>query len=294
MTVESIYDRQNARFDSARAMTEDDMRRAAPSIFAVTAHESRSDRFAPIPTIEVLRGLASEGFLPVGARQSAARDVSRQDYTKHLIRLRRIADDSRYSVGDTVCEILLKNANDGSCAYELLAGLFRIRCLNSLVAHTSTIDEVRVRHSGDAVAKVIEGTWRVLGEAQKALAAPQDWTQLRLTAQERHLFADAAHEIRFADADGVVDTPIKPAQMLRPRRREDAADDLWTTFNVVQENIMRGGLSAYRRDSDARGRPATRRVSTRAINGIDQDIRLNKALWALTEKMAALKGAAPI
>jgi hypothetical protein len=51
----SIYT-QTARFDTGRALTETEMRRIAPSIFAVTAHESRSERFKPIPTIEVLRG----------------------------------------------------------------------------------------------------------------------------------------------------------------------------------------------------------------------------------------------
>lgn len=32
-------------------------------------------------------------------------------------------------MGDTFCDILLKNAKDGTSAYELMAGLFRIRCL---------------------------------------------------------------------------------------------------------------------------------------------------------------------
>jgi hypothetical protein len=36
-----------------------------------------------------------------------------------------------------------------------------------------------------------------------------------------------------------------------------------------------------------------RRVSTRRINGIDQDVRLNRALWQLAGKMAELKGAGP-
>lgn len=294
MQVESIYANQTARFDSARALTEDEMRRAAPSIFALTAHESRSERFAPIPTIEVLRGLAREGFLPVGVRQSTTRDLSKKDHTKHLIRLRRISDDSKYSVGDTVCEILLKNANDGSCAYELLAGLFRIRCLNSLVAHTSTTDEIRVKHTGDAVHKVIEGTYRVLGEAEKTLEAPRQWGALALSAPEKQIFAEAAHEIRFADAEGRVDTPILPAQMLRPRRADDRSDSLWTTFNVIQEHAIRGGLRGIRHAVDDRGRPTHRRVSTRAVTGIDQDVHLNKALWTLAEKMAALKGVSPI
>ena len=276
-----------ARFDgTARALSEDELRRVAPSIFAVTAHESRSERFQPIPTIEVLRGLMNEGFMPVGAKQSGTRDETKADFTKHLIRLRRLDDDKRYSVGDTVCEILLKNANDGTSAYDLMAGLFRIRCLNSLVAQTGTLATAKVRHSGDVGGKVIEGTYTVLEEARKALAAPADWSGLALDRDERHAFAEAAHVLRFADADGAVETPIKPEQLLTPRRAGDLGQDLWTTFNVAQENVIRGGLRAWGRD--ANNRP--RRVSTRAVNGIDQDVKLNKALWTLTQKMAELKG----
>lgn len=36
-----------------------------------------------------------------------------------------------------------------------------------------------------------------------------------------------------------------------------------------------------------------RRVSTRRTNGIDQDVKLNRALCQLAEHMAELKGAAP-
>ena len=69
-----------ARFDDgARALMEDEMRRAAPSIFAARPHISRSERFRAIPTIEVLRGLEKEGFFAVGARQSASRDASKTD-----------------------------------------------------------------------------------------------------------------------------------------------------------------------------------------------------------------------
>jgi len=130
-----------ARFDTGRAMTEDEMRQIAPSIFATSAHESRSERFQPIPTIEILRALTAEGFVPVGAKQSATRTEGKADFTKHLIRLRRVDDGKTYHVGDTVCEILLKNANDGTSAYELMAGLFRVRCLNSLVTQTGKIEE---------------------------------------------------------------------------------------------------------------------------------------------------------
>lgn len=276
-----------ARFDTGRAMTEDEMRTIAPSIFATSAHESRSERFQPIPTIEILRALTAEGFVPVGAKQSATRTEGKAYFTKHLIRLRRVDDGKTYHVGDTVCEILLKNANDGTSAYELMAGLFRIRCLNSLVTQTGTIEETKVRHSGDVQGKVIDATYTVLKAAEIALVAPQDWSSLRLNSEEKDILAQSAHMLRFGDADGDTTTPIQPEQLLRQRRTGDLGDDLWTTWNVVQENAIKGGIRAYGRDD--LGRP--RKVRSRAVTGIDQDIKLNKALWHLGAKMAELKGA---
>lgn len=276
----------NARFDHAHVMTEDELRRAAPSIFALEAHASRSERFRPIPTIEILRGLMNEGFMPVGAKQCTVRDRSKIDFTKHLIRLRRVDDEKRYSVGDTVCEMVLKNANDGTAAYDLMAGLFRIRCLNSLVSQTATLDSVKVRHSGDVMGKVIEGTYQVLEESRRCLAAPADWSGVTLDHEERRAFGEAVRVLRFGDAEGEVATPITAEQLLRPRRQDDRAGDLWTTFNVAQENAMRGGMSAIGRDANNH----RRRYTARAVNGIDQDVKLNKALWVLASEMAKLKG----
>jgi Domain of unknown function (DUF932) len=286
MNRDSIYT-STARFDgSARALTEDEMHKIAPSIFATTAHESRSARFAPIPTIEVLRGLQKEGFAPVGVKQSTSRIPGKENFTKHLIRLRRL-DNTELTVGDTVFEMLLKNANDGTARYSLMAGLFRIACSNSLVALVNTMDDVKVGHTGSIEKvqhKVIEGTYRVLDNAQAALAAPQDWSQIQLNRDEQMAFAEAAHVLRFEDADKA---PVEPAKLLTAQRREDTASDTWTVFNRIQENVIRGGLHGVTRDANGN----RRRVTTRPINGIDQDVKLNRALFTLATRMAELKAA---
>ncbi len=59
---------------------------------------------------------------------------------------------------------------------------------------------------------------------------------------------DSAHVLRFGDSNGETNTPIKPEQLLTPRR-----------------------------------------TKSRAVNGIDQDIKLNKALWIIGQAMAAGK-----
>jgi hypothetical protein len=173
-----------------------------------------------------------------------------------------------------------------TAAYEIMAGLFRIACANSLVSQTSILDSVKVRHSGDAIRAVVDGTYRVATAAQAALEAPREWARLTLEPPQAAALAEAAHVLRFGDSDGRVATPIEPVQLLRPRRQADTGSDLWSTFNVVQENVIRGGLTA-RGPRDAMGRRG-RRTTTRAVEGIDGDIKLNKALWILGDRMAGI------
>lgn len=279
-----------ARFDNtARALTEDELFRLAPSIFATEAHSSRSERFKPIATIEVVRGLAKEGFAVVGAQQSVTRLPDRKNFTRHQLRLRRL-DDTKYQVGDTVAEMLLKNANDGTAAYDLMSGLFRIRCLNSMVAKVGELSSCKVRHSGDAVNKVIEGTFAVIDESRKALAAPEKWSGLQLRGEEKVALAKAADVLRFGEEepdDALMNTD-RHQQLLNPRRWDDRASDLWTTFNVVQENVIRGGIERYRYDANG----IVRRGKSREVKGIDQSNALNKALFVLANEMAKIHGVA--
>ncbi len=48
---------------------------------------------------------------------------------------------------------------------------------------------------------------------------------------------------------------------------------------------MRGGLKGNTRGSNGR----LRRTTTRPVKALDRNIKLNQALWSLTEKMAELK-----
>ena len=267
----SIYT-STARFDNARALTEDELYRAAPSIFATEAHSSRSERFAPIPTIEIVRGLAKQGFSVVGAQQGKSRDTSRREFTKHLLRIRKLDDDVRHSVGGSVVEMLLKNGNDGSSAYDLMSGVFRIACMNSMVAKLADIDTLKVRHSGNALDKVIEGTFTVMDNAETVMGNIERWQSKQLSDRSQMAFAVGAHAERFADAEGVITTPVKPEQLLQPRRLADTGSDLWSVFNRVQENVIRGGLHA---------RGERRNVTTREVKGIDQSVKLNSGLWQM-------------
>ncbi|EZP56480.1 hypothetical protein BW41_00626 [Sphingomonas sp. RIT328] len=106
---------------------------------------------------------------------------------------------------------------------------------------------------------------------------------VQLTRDEQRVFAEAALVARYGEEE----PPVTPEQVLRARRAADVDASLWATFNVAQENIVRGGLLGTRRRED--GTIARRR--TRPIGGIDQNVAVNRALWTLAEGMKKLKAA---
>ncbi len=168
-----------------------------------------------------------------------------------------------------------------------MAGIFRLVCWNGMVVSESMQDSIAVRHSGDVITEVVNGSLRIAQNAPKILDTVQSWKRLELTSGEQTALAESAHVVRFGDAEGNVDTPIAPAQLLQSRRRDDNGADLWRTFNRVQENAVRGGLSAWGHDATGH----RRRTTTREVKAIDQDVKLNRALWHLAERMAELKSA---
>ena len=274
-------------FTAGAPMTDLDLSRVAPSIFAIEPHASRSERFTYIPTYEVLRRLREEGFVPVRAIQGKSRTEGKADYTKHMVRFRHPDYENRKAIGASP-EVVLLNAHDGTSSYRIMSGVFRSICTNSMVVMEDGATDIRVPHKGDIVGQVIEGSFTVIEEAKLTLDKAEAWQGVTLNGDERQIMAEAAHVLRFGDPEGNTDTAIKPAQLLAPRRRDDQGSNLWLTHNVLQENVIRGGLHAW--GKDANNRP--RRVTTREVKNIDGDLKLNRALWLLSQRMAELKKAA--
>ena len=171
-----------------------------------------------------------------------------------------------------MAEVILTNSHDGSSAYTIDAGLKRLVCMNGMTVSTGAGAGFRVRHIGGNTDDVIEAAYEVIESFPRTLEAAENFHGLMLTAPQQLAYADAALALRYDDAP-----PVTPEQLIQPQRTADFAPTLWNTFNVVQEKLQNGGVRSQ----------ASRR-RTRAVTGINESSRLNKALWTLTEKMASL------
>jgi len=269
------------------AMSNEQIIASAPSVFATAPHHEVSDRYGFMPTINVVDALRSEGWYPVDATQKNVRDSSKRDLTTHLVRFRRLDND--INVGDSVVEILLKNAHDRSSAFVLHAGIFRMACANGIVIADSTFQKMSVRHGKNIVGDIIEGSYKVVDEVPAIADHVESMQGTELTGAERAIFAKTAYQFAHGEInhEGSLSTESSIVnQMLRPKRYGDNGTDLWSTFNVIQENLIKGGVRTMKLND--KGRVA--RNTKRAVNNIDKNIKLNKAIWEMATAMKELKG----
>lgn len=274
MSLATRFGHRSPILRSNTPLSDDQIRTVAPSIFAEEKHESRSERYAYIPTSTVLTALRREGFQPFMVCQTRTRSEDRRDFTKHMIRLRHASTID----GAEANEIVLLNSHDGSSSYQMLAGMFRFVCQNGLVCGVTSAD-IRIAHKGSVVDDVLEGAFEVLNGFGEMEASRNVMQQTRLSPAETEVFATAALALKYDDE---VPAPVRPSQLLLPRRSADRNDDMWSVFNRTQENLMQGGLRMQTENG--------RRQRTRPVQGIDQTVRLNRALWLLADGMQRLKG----
>ena len=80
-----------------------------------------------------------------------------------------------------------------------------------------------------------------------------------LGPEQRVAFATDAIALRWQEKP-----PVDTEAVLAPRRLLDRGTSLWITYNVIQENLVRGCAGA-----------------SRAVRSIDGTLQLNARLWEL-------------
>lgn len=258
-----------------QTLTHEQIRSKAPSVFCDVPATSLSEKYRFIPTSEVLEGMEEAGFNPVMASQTTARHSNRRYTNRHLLRFRH--DDIKPTKDGEIPEVCLYNSHNGTCSYRLMFGIFRMVCSNGLIVMSDSIGEVKVRHIGNVVDNVIEESVAVLQKAPEVFNQITDWKNISLDEDEQTAFGLLARAAR----PGAID--LEPMDLIEARRvqddvEKDGSRSLWKTMNVVQENIIRGGLTY--KDANASSRLA------RGVNAIHADELVNRKLWEITEEFA--------
>jgi len=247
------------------------MKLGAPAIFADKPSERVSSKYIYIPTHTILSALEDEGFrvYEVAQARPHKKYAEREPYAKHMLRLRPEAPKKR-SLRDSIPELVLLNAHDGTARYTLFVGMYRFICANGLIVGT-TYGGINIRHTGTETSRIVtDESMKLTNDFGRVVEMANDMKRVELKAKKQRALAEAALHLRWPHDNA----PIGPDHLLAVRREADAANDLWTLYNRIQENLMTGGM-------ETRSFMFNRRSHVRPIQQIGQTVDINRQLWDL-------------
>lgn len=291
----------NAR-DFQKTITLEDIRRNAPAVFAEAEKETLSDKYLYIPTYKLVEGLERQGFKICGAKQSGSRKSENKEYAKHVVYMTHTnmqvdlakhlvaGTHNRVEVQDEIPMIALTNSHNGGSSFQIDSAFFRLVCSNGLMMPSGNLTSARIVHKVGMEQDVIEAAYSVVKSFPEITAQVNEMKLIQLNTDEQMLFAEAARNLVFEPEQIELNNKNGidlRAVLLRKRRWGDANKDLWSTFNAIQENVIKGGQRIIRETEDGKRSVA----KMRAVTSIDRDSKLNKELMTLALKFQELKGA---
>ena len=260
----------------------EELKRRAPSVFAEEPAQRVSDtKYRFIPTTDVVSLFEKNGWYCSQAIEQRVKKDDRRGFQKHSLKFEPIVP---LVIGDTKLQVVMTNSHDGLSSFRFNIGLFRQACANGLIVGDS-LGFWKITHSGYKNENVIDVIGEVIETAPKLTEHVRKMQSITLSEPQRLAFAKAAITLKFGDKKEIVEC----TKLLRPRRVADSGKDLWTSFNVIQENILKGGVQVIElKKGNIPGANSVKYDTLRKVNSIGENQRLNKGLWVLAEEMAKL------
>ena len=267
------------KMQERKVLSHEDLMKSAPSIFAEKPQDGVSDKYSFVPTIQVIEQIENQGWKVVNAREQRVNNLERKGYQKHIIKFQR--DD--LMVEGLCPEIVLTNSHDRTSVFCFAAGLYRLVCSNGLIAFDPMFGQMKIKHIGYNNSHVKNITNQIVDQVPKVLSKVEELKNMELSHQEQIAFSISAAMEKWKVEQNQL--PFDAERLLISRRSVDNQNTLWHTYNRVQENLMRGGVRYFSNDKEGR----MSRKTTRAITSINEDVRVNKALWTLADNMRKIK-----
>ena len=248
----------------------------APAIFATepASYINRS-RYHFTPTFEIIDMMKDMGYELTGAKQSKTKIPLRHNHGVHIVEFQHpdlyVKDASTNEV-EARPTIVMVNSSDGSRPFDFQMGMFRLVCSNGLIVKSKDLGGFKERHTKYNFTDLKAMISSKVDSLPKTIEKINTWSGIEMDAKTRHAFAVEALALRLGN-DRQAET-YEIHSILSAKRKEDEPNNLWCTFNRVQENLIKGGFQINERQA-------------RPITNPWQDLQLNQSLWTLAEKYEA-------
>ena len=259
-----------------KPLNNDELKKLAPSLFTEEPYHEVSDKYHFIPTIDVIEELRANNWYPVSVSQSGVRELDKDGFQSHYVRFQNFTD--LINPSSNVVELLLFNSHDRSKSFTISAGIYRYVCSNGLVIADSVFDSYKIKHLGDRNNDISNAVNKITQVKPKLLSKVAKFESIKLSHDEKQVFLQNALPLRYSENLELDNSN----ELLAPKRVEDSKDDLYTTLNVLQENLLSSKISGYNKDTG-------RRFTSKEITSISKDVEINKGLWDVAERIASIK-----
>ena len=256
-------------------LTLEQLQEQAPVLFTEEPHFQTSEKYHFVSSIDVINEIKSHNWHPVSVQQSSVKDEDKEGYQRHVVRFRHF--DDLLSPKENAVELLLFNSHDRSTAFSISAGIFRFVCSNGLVIADSVFESYKIKHIGDRTNDIHTAIDKITSFKPQLEHKINTFGALKLTTGEKEAFAKSILSRRYPKH-----LEVDYKDLLIPHRDEDDKDDLYTTLNVIQENLLSGSISGVNKETG-------RRFTSREITSIAKDKDINQGLWDIAERIASIK-----
>ncbi|MFT7004978.1 MAG: hypothetical protein ACJAWW_002344 [Sulfurimonas sp.] len=256
-------------------LTNEQLKAQAPVLFTQEPHYETSEKYHFVSSIEVINEIKSFNWHPVSVQQSSVKDEDKEGYQRHLVRFRHF--DDLLSPKENAVELLLFNSHDRSTAFSISAGIFRFVCSNGLVIADSVFESYKIKHIGDRTNDIQYAIDKITSFKPQLEYKINTLESIKLSEGEKEAFAKSSLDLRFPKH-----LEVNYKDLLVPHRDEDDKNDLYTTLNVIQENLLSGSISGVNKKTG-------RRFTSREITSIAKDKDINQGLWDIAERIASIK-----
>lgn len=260
-------------------LTIEQLREKCPMAFKTTPTNPKvTERYVHANTQTVIDDFAKLGWYPVEAKQCRQKANSAGIRSFHMVAFQNenvkiLKNDGS---GDIECypRIILTNSHDGFNSFKFMVGLFRLVCSNGLILGDKLAD-MSIRHINYDFNELRHVVAASIEQVTKHISAMNQMHKTLLTEEQKKELAMRAIRMRKGDDDFQVPQD-SIEEILTPRRSEDATDSLWHVFNVIQENLIKGGFQMPSANGKMR--------KQRPIKGIVKDIDINQRLFNCAEE----------
>jgi hypothetical protein len=248
------------------------------SIVQTKPMERPNMKYSFIPTTQIIEDFEKQGWFPVDA-QEASSNGANAGFQKHLIRFAN--PDLKNEASNFQPNAVLTNAHNGSASAFVWGGGVNFVCLNGMVVAENIIANHKIRHQGHTEEDVKTAIDNIVENMPKIYNSIDRFQSIILSEAEQRAFGVMSMRL-FYDEPQLENLNLnKTAELVTaPKRKAEQDNSLWSIFNVVQENMIRGG--------DFLVNKASGKVkSKRPTSSIDTNTRINTELWEFAEEVAS-------